>query len=517
MTSTLYGIYTAQRSIAINQAAMDVINNNISNMNTVGYSKEKVDISELSNSPSSNPADASETGMGAAIDGISRNRDVFLDNSFRKSTTDQNYYKQYNDTAVNMESSVNELSGSSLSSSLTAFYSGLSQLAANPSDYVTRSSLVQSAVSLTTQFNNTDSTLQTMRTGLVGDINNPSTLNSSKLGVDISDLNNKLSAVANLNSQINLATSQGTTPNALLDQRDILLDGISKYIPVTITNEKNNTATVTLGNIDLVKGSQQEGSFELKTGDINNPAVVQIKNDGGSPLSSDASSLITSGEIAAVLQAGGSDPNKLTVKGMMDSLNTLASQFAGAVNTLQTGGRYIDNSVSPNKLSDNLSNPLVLPGPGTNPDPVAFFTTSDLSGTITAGNIKVNDALVNNPYQIAAASLSGAASATGDGSNALLMSQAGDQSEAGLGGVTVQGFLTNIAGKMGTQAANIKDNFDLKDSVLQQVTQQRESVTGVSLDEELTDLVKFQRSYEASAKIMTTLNQNLTTIINMMG
>ena len=200
----------------------------------------------------------------------------------------------------------------------------------------------------------------------------------------------------------------------------------------------------------------------------------------------------------------------------MDSLNSLASEFATAVNAVQTNGRYIDSSVNPNELSDNLSNPIP-PSAGTDPDPEDFFVDSSGLGVINAGNISVNAIISNDPYQIAAAKLTSNLTETGDGSTALLMSQIRNQGLAVLGGATTQGYITNVTGKLGTQSKNIQDNYDIKSNILQQVTQKRESVIGVNLDEELTDLVRFQRSYEASAKVMQTLSQTLTTIINMMG
>lgn len=517
MPSSLYGIYNAQRALSLNQAAIDIINSNVSNMNTVGYSKQRLEISQASNlSPYENPIDASQSGMGAVIDAVTRNRDIFLDNSLRKATTDTSYYKEYTDNAVQMESMVNELGDTGINKALTDFYSSLSQLTANPNDYVIRNSVVQNAITLSNNFNNTYTSLQNSRTSLVGDASNPATLTQSKLSIDIDDLNNKLSAIANLNEKINDSTSQGMTPNALLDQRDMLLDKISEYIPVNITNEKNNTVTLTLGEVELVRGQDRKGFFEIKTGDVNNPSIVQIKNDQGSILASDASSNITSGKLAAILQAGGSDSTKLTVKGIMDSLDTLATNFADAINTLQTGGRYIDSSVNPHELSNNTSNPI----DGTltlDADPENFFLDADGSGTITAGNIKVNDTLLNDPYKIAAAALTSGFNETGDGKNALLLSQVRNQSIPLLGSTTTQGYITNLIGKLGTQSKNIQDNYDIKDNILQQITQKRESVTGVNLDEELTDLVRYQRSYEASAKIMTTINQTLSTIINMLG
>ena len=520
MPSSLYGIYNAQRALSLNQAAIDIINSNVSNINTKGYSKQRLEISQATNvSPYQNPMDASQSGLGAVIDNISRNRDIFLDNSFRQETTDAAYYKEYTDNAVQAETIINELGDTGLNKTLNDFYNSLSQLSANPNDFVVRSSVVQNAISLATKFNNTYTGLQNARTGLVGDITNPDTLTQSKLSIDINDLNNKLSAVANLNDKINLSTAQGMTPNALLDQRDQLLDQISEYIPVNITNEKNNTVTLSLGSVELVRGEERTGFFKIEAGATNdNPSILKIKNDGGSTLSNNVYSMMTSGKIGAILQMGGNDPSKLTIKEMMDSLNTLANNFASEINNIQTGGRYIDNSATPHELSDNLSNPIVLPGPGTDADPENFFLDSaDTTLNITAGNIKVNDNLVSDPYQIAAAGLTSGLSETGDGSNAILMSQIRNKNVPVLGGTTTQGYITNLVGKLGTQSKNLQDNYDIKDNILQQVTQKRESVTGVSLDEELTDLVRFQRSYEASAKVMTTISQTLTTIINMMG
>lgn len=516
MPSTLHSLYTAQRGLSLNQAAIDVINSNISNINTKGYSKQRLEISQDTNlSPYQNPLDAAQDGLGAVIDLVSRNRDVFLDYSLRRETTEFNYYKEYAANSVQLENTINELGDSGIGKMLSDFYNGLSQLASNPNDFVVRSTVVQNAVVLAQKFNSTYNELQTQRTDLVGDFAVPATLEQSKLNVNLQDLNDKLAAVADLNNKINLATAEGITPNALLDERDIILDQISEYIPANIIYESNNTTTIRLGSLELVRGASRTAYFDIQAGDASNPALVRVVNEGGSVFSQNAYNFISSGKIASILQIGGADSTKLTINGLMTSLNTLANEFAAAINAVQTNGRYIDNSSSPHELSNNTSNPAdaLLP---LDTDPENFFVDSDSSGTITAGNIKLNDTILNNPYQIATASLTSALDETGDGANVLLMAQTRTQNVAGLGGINTQGYLTNLAGLLGTQSKSIQDNLDIKEIILQQVSQKREAVTGVNLDEELADLIRFQRSYEASAKIMSVISQTLDTIINIL-
>ena len=515
MPSTLYSIYTAQRALATNQAAIDIINSNVANINTKGYSKQRVEISQMSSvSRYQNPLDASQENMGCIIDAVTRNRDMFIDSSFRQETSEVNYYKEYSDFAVQIENIMDEMGESGLSSALDDFYNGLSQLAANPNDFVVRNSLVSAAETLATKFNDIYSDLQTMRTNLVGDISNPSTLDESKLSLMADDLNTKLASVADLNRKINLSTSQGIQPNSLLDERDMLLDQISEYIPATFRLESNNTVTVSLGTVQLVSGIERTGFFTVQLGDADNPSLLQIENDGGSVFSSDAYSLADSGKIGAILQLGGSDTDKLTINGLITSLNTLASEFADAVNTIQTNGRYIDNAISPSELSNNTTNPIDGAEP-LDADPEAFFVDSDLSGTITAGNIAVNSTISSNPYQIAAADLTAGFNDTGNGANALLMSQVRDTNIAGIGGITTQQYLLNTIGQLGTQSKNLQDNHEVKENILGYVNQKRESVTGVNLDEELADLIRFQKAYEASARVMSVVKDNLSIIMNM--
>jgi len=521
MTSTLFGIYNAQRSLSLNQAVIDLINNNIANINTPGYSKQRAEISQLTSGRYSTiPINAVQDSMGAVIDSITRNRDTFLDSYYRRESSDYYYYDELDDAAGIIEDITTELDNTGINSSLNSFYQALSELAANANDFVMRNNVVQKAVELSIKFNSTYEQLEAQRENLVGDYTRPETLESSKIKLLADDVNNKLSSLANLNETIVLATAQGASPNYLMDQRDKLLDEISQYIPADIQSFENGSVTVSLGTTVLVSGKEQTGFLSVSSGDLDNPAVVQVENATGGILIADAYSLIDSGKMGAVLEMGGSEAGKLTIKSVMDNLDTLAYEFANSVNALQTTGQYmVENPPGSGTYEltngDDLLTPLIE-------TPPEFFVDSStgvapLAADGFAGVININDLLLNDPYQISAADASSSAEETGDGANALGMFQLRNTLIAGLGGATQEQYIINMVSDIASKANTIKNNYDIKENITQQLKMQRESIIGVNLDEEMTDLIRFQRAYEASARVFSAVDQNIKTIIAMVG
>ena len=517
MTATLFGIYNAQRSLSLNQAVIDLVNNNIANINTPGYSKQRAELEQLTSGNISTIAqNACQDVMGAIISDITRNREAYLDNYYRSECSQYNYYNELNENANLIEDITGELDNIGINHSLDEFYEALNHLAANPTDIVARNNVVQKGIELTTKLNSTYSRLENLRTNLVGDFTIPSTLENSKLSIAIQEVNNKLSSIADLNDSIILSTSQGSSPNYLLDQRDLLLDDLSELIPVEITHHENGSATISLGTTTLVSGGSQVGFFEVAVGDIDTPSIVQIKNATGGTFVTDAYSVIDAGKVGAILEMGGSETNKLTVKLAMDNLDTLAQEVATAFNALQTFDPLAPPAAGDeprymigDQLSDFTSGDT---------EPPAFFV--DDAGTtlnITAENISISQDIIDDPYKISAAKGSTEITDTGDGANALLMAQVRDTIIAGLGNATTEQYIANMVGDMGSKAATIENNLDIKKNVADQIHLKRESVIGVNLDEEMTDLIRFQRSYEAAARVFNVVNQNIQTILNMVS
>jgi len=205
----------------------------------------------------------------------------------------------------------------------------------------------------------------------------------------------------------------------------------------------------------------------------------------------------------------------------MTGLDNLAVQFATEVNNINRGGQYIDtfDEVGGVAINPPVLTPVTVAVPP--PDPFDIFiessavTSQATYANMTAGNIKVNQEVIDDVFKIAAASASAAPNETGDGSNALAMAQLRNKKIAGLGSSETEAYLNSLVGKLGIQAKSIRDGYESQDAIIQQVDKRREAVIGVNLDEELTDLIKYQRAFEATARILNIVDEQLQKIISL--
>lgn len=539
MASSLFGIYNASRSMMVNQAALNLINNNIANMNTPGYSKQRLELSQntIVTVDANNPYIAAQTGSGVSIDAISRSRDAYLDAYFQHETTKQANFKEMNQNVVLLEDITNELSDKGIGKSFSDFYDAVQKLSNSPTDSVTRTGFTQRAIDVANKFNQISSQLSQLKSSLIGN-GTPESVNSSKLNLVLTDLNETLKNVADLNKTISFSTSQGVTPNGLLDDRDKLLDKLSQFMPVTVTTGSNNVVNISLGNTLLVSGSNKIGDFKMEantnpippTGKYD-PVIVNFVDNNG--VKTDMVSSLTSGQINGVLDfvrlekqeittkdADGNDvvtsiaTDKLSVSNVQEKLDLLARTFAKQINDIQNNGKYIDKTIT--TPSDPADPKMKL---ATAFD--IFVQDAGLQSAdetlITASNITVSNEIIKDSFKIAAAKKDAGDDDTGNGGNALLMAQSRNTNVALIEGTTVEGFMNSTVGKIGVQSKSIKNSLDTQNAILDQLKIRREAASGVNLDEELTDLIKYQRSYEASAKIFSAVDKIIQQIISLAG
>ena len=197
-----------------------------------------------------------------------------------------------------------------------------------------------------------------------------------------------------------------------------------------------------------------------------------------------------------------------TIKGVSDSLDQLASQFAKIINDIQTKA---DANGTPMAIDNATKQLMAVP-----PENV-IYQTSDGSATITAANIQINQKILDDPFLIAAARVKAGfdINAIGNNGNMQAVLNARNANNAGLDNSTPEGFLSTMVGDIGLKISNINNNLKNQSTVLTQVQNQLTSATGVNLDEELIDLTKYQRAYQASSRIYTVCNQLLDDLVNL--
>jgi flagellar hook-associated protein 1 FlgK len=322
-----------------------------------------------------------------------------------------------------------------------------------------RTSLVDAAQSLSSTFNQASQNLTALNSQLNTSVSN-----------GVTSANQLLSSIAGLNSQIAQATASGGTANDLVDSREQDLENLAQLVNIQTTTNSDGTINVSVGGQQLVSGGTVSDS--LATYDSGNGNLLVQTAKSATPLT------LTSGSIQGAI-----DARDGTLANLRSGLDSLASNLVSQVNSVYSAGY---------DLSGNTG--------GT------FFTGSD------AGNISVNSALVNDPSLLQA---SGGANTPGDNSVALQLANLGQQSISALGNQTFSGAYTTQVQNFGAALSDANNQVNDYTSVNTMLQNQRDSVSGVSLEEEASNLITYQMAYEASSKIVTAVNSMLQTVISM--
>lgn len=527
----------AQQALLMNQSAMNVVSSNISNMNTQGYSKQRLNPESSGYMEIAGGNKMFQVSAGAQIGDISRFRDQYLDDSYRNQNASLQYYNELYSMASTIENSVNELSGSGLQDAISQFFTAVQTLQATPADSTARVNYVQKAQVLCTQFNELAQTLTNNRTATVGNTTDLQSIYSTKLYGNITDLNNKLSQLGEINNKIVGCSLNNSAPNDLLDQRDKLLDDISQYIPISISMNKNNSVNLTMNGTTLVQGGDVS-KFDVVNGtktvagvvvpDPDTPSIVQLRNSSGSLVVPNMNDQFGKGKIAAYLEMGGVASGKLTYQNMLDKVDTLAGQFAGVINGIQ---QYDDGAGTKAMgiVFDASNNPTLTNFPdasGNSQLPLIFTDgTNTVPPVIKAINIAVSSGVSSDPWKIAAArvsTLDGSGNpivwdpkSVGNAENIKAMAKVRNQSILGLQNMNPEAYLTTTVSNMGAAIETMDFSQKSQSSLFTSANLQRQSAIGVNLDEELVDLVKYQKAYEASARIFSVASSLMDTIVNL--
>ncbi|SFK79452.1 flagellar hook-associated protein FlgK [Brevibacillus centrosporus] len=516
MRSTFHGIEVSKRGLFAQQSALNTTGHNIANANTEGYSRQRVNMQATTGLPyvglQAN-IEAGLLGTGVNVVGIQRLRENYLDLQFRNQNKDYGYWEAQRDALGKIEGIMNEPSDTGLQKVMDELWKSWQDLSKEPESLSARAVVRQRAVAVAETF----SALTTSLTDLQADLDN---VVSTKV-IDINSITNQ---IAKLNKQIGDLVPHGYQPNDLYDQRDLLLDKLGKLVNVKVTNADKGMINVTVDDKELVNGAEAVGMGVVKnatTGlfDVTLGGEAFVPQSGGLLGTMEARGLLVVDPVTGQPKMSG------PVSNMLERLNTLALNMTKEINDLHRSGMNL-NDIENRKT--NTAAPL---------EDLPFFVDSDAVKTdpntktypTSSSKIQVNPAILASLNALAAASVETTGTSTGtsfqgDGSNALAIAGIKYKSLSLSTGLATQPETTTLddfyryaiaqLGVDSQEAQRMEKNSEL---LVGQVDNQRQSVSGVSIDEEMSEMVKYQHAYNAAARVMTSCDEILDKVINGMG
>ncbi|HVU15305.1 MAG TPA: flagellar hook-associated protein FlgK [Candidatus Didemnitutus sp.] len=472
MSGLFSSLSASVQSLAAQSAAINTASKNLANMNNASYARQRVIFSDLGTVQTPQGPQS----MGLEASGIQQLRDPLLDQqvvreiAITSSYTTQQQFLQ--NAQTNLGQTINNVAASNttgssagtggLSAALDDFFNSFQSLAASPTDVGERQTLLQKAGVLTDTINQMDTNLAQVQTDA-----------TTQIQSDVTTVNQLLNQVATLNKQI--ASVEIGKPNSavdLRDQRQAVLEQLAAKLPVDTSNGANGMIQVTMkdasnNNVLLVNGASVTG-----------------------PVTFTGTGLTAGASATAVQFSSGSIYGALTtrdgaVQDMRDALDNISNQLVTTVNAAY------------------------------NPSATAGGDFFDPAGT-TAGTITLQSGLT-------ASNLVAGTGAAGDNSIALAVAAVANQTFSTSGSPpdlidgTINQYYGGAVSSLGQSLSTMNTLVDNQTSVQNLVTSQRNSVSGVSMDEEMADLVRYQTAYQASARVFSTIDSLLDTVVNHLG
>lgn len=479
-------IVVARSAMMAHQERLNVASNNVANVNTPGYHRQKV---ALGTNPYVNPTIAEARhypiSTGVRVLDVIRSYDSMKENMLLQQQSDVDYHTQKGEALGDIESLVNASGDASLSVQLQNFWSSWQDLANNADSLTFRSVLLEKSAALADQINNIAGRLTTYRDGIASGGGGPAF--SGAVDTDINEINTIATELKDLNYRINYAQSS-YSPHNLMDQRTKLLQDLSQKANITVTAD----SSVFIGGQLLVSGDGATQNALSITDTTTDPIGLSLNGAGIT---------VTGGSLGAWVDTAA------VIDTLSANLDTMANELITSVNAIHnTTKRGAGSSYD---LDGNVSN-------------IDFFT-----GT-SAATISVNPAihdssnpLADDPRLIAAAAtcyqgIPGTPN-PGDGARALEVADLVNQKFGALNGRTFTEYFSGQAASLGAMVASEQSQASDAAAVVSTLKDAIQGDSGVNLDEEMMEMMSAQRAYQAATRLFTTIDSMLDQIINRLG
>jgi flagellar hook-associated protein 1 len=464
--STFSGLNTATTALWAQQRGLDVTGQNIANVNTAGYSRQRAELQSVGgNAVPAMYAVTNQVGQGVDADKVIRIRDAFLESRAQAESATSARLTVADDTLAQIEQAFREPGDTGIQAKMTAVYTAWSDVANHPTEDGARSALLQKTATLVAELKTTSANLDEQWTQT-----------RDSLDVLAKDVNAKAASIAELNTAIKRGTQSGLPVNELADKRDALVLELSSAIGATTSPGADGQVNVVVAGATLISGGTATAVKIVGTDDPSDATAGDprfVTDPGSTPLNLGGTA---SGKLTALL---------VTIPTYKASLDGVAQQIADEFNAAQAGGVDRNGGIGATMFDDGAG--------GT---------------TVTAATLTLE---LTDTAQLAAAGPATVNQKTSDNTNALKTALLQYKPDG-----AVVGYRKLIVG-LGVEAAVASSNLQTQAVVSSQVDASREAASGVNLDEEMTNMLQFQHAYSAAARMITTIDETLDVLINRTG
>lgn len=541
MRSTFMGLEASKRGLFTQQSALYTTGHNISNANTEGYSRQRVNMQPTLGYPGvglNAPKTAGFIGTGVEAHSVQRIRDEFIDRQYRQETNKLGYWESRSSAISQMEDIMSEPSEYGLDEAFRLFYGSLQDVANNPEDAASRKVAIQRAEHLADSFNYIDTQLKQIQGNL-----------GNEIDVSTTQVNSILKQIAEINKQIQAVEPNGYMPNDLYDARDNLVDQLNEYLPVSIERVPSGGNALDIAEGRLTITFKTTGGTEIKlvegkkyanlsTLDSNGTSVdgdedttgtssayflfdkIEVSSLGEPPTAGAGGGTITHGDfegskgkLLSLIDSYGYGSDQGYYPEMLTKLNRLANVFMDSFNELHKKGFTLAEGVTPSVNGGDF-----FQGAG----------ASDIKVIITNPNLIAASSKVgeegDGKWALELANLqskpigAGGFSVTVDGTTTpIALANPNADAIGHINGATFQSYYKGLIGQLGVDGQESTRLQTNTETIRLTVENNRASMSSVSLDEEMTNMITFQQAYNANARMITVIDETLDKIINGMG
>ena len=489
-------LYLGLSGLQAQQAALNVVGHNIANVNTPGYTRQRADLS----AGQSQVEGQIYFGTGVTLSSVQGIRDRFLDLQIYRETAKQTGADERYAAVNAVSSSLGDTGSTGIAAQIQAFFQGFQDLSTKPEDAALRTSLLGKAQAMVTGLQTKYQLLDDQRGNA-----------DQSIAAQVAEVNTLSGQIAQLNQRISTEVTPGSDNDAR-DQRKTLTDKLAGLVGINVVESSQGEYQITLdtGSAVLVTGSS---SFDLVAKRAGSGGYLQVASDMAGNVV-DVTSAIRDGSLGAKL-----DLRDNILVGFQAQLDQLAAGIASGVNSVHKTTNLITHEIS------NYFFQSAAEANGSNGLPISIAATPALQSgpgwsTLYKGmvnRLSVSSDILADPSLITA----GAGATVGDNTRALAIAQLGTAAgTVEMGGTATASFTSAVAAlvtDLGTQAQTYKAQSSAQQNLVSALQSQRDSISGVNLDEEASNMMTLQRGYQASARFISVINQLTDQLVNQFG